>query len=289
MSVVRLGLLSTAGINGAILGARADDAPFDIVAVGSRDGARAQAYAHENGIARAHALVRRALLEDPSSMPSTSRCRTRSTTSGRCARSRPASTSSARSRTRAIPSEVDEAHDEAERHGLVLTEGYMWRHARQTALLRELLPQVGELRSAYTRRSPARSRVPTTCAGRATSAAARCSTSAATASAPRGSSPAASRIACTARRSRRRGRRVVRRDAAFRRRHRDVPVQPARAAREHDRGDRRRRRAARAERVRGPARRRRAERRGASRRRGQPLPRRARRLLRRRSAASTRR
>src|SRR5205085_8128258 len=44
MGRIRLGLLSTADINGAILGARADDAPFDVVAVGSRDGARAQAY-----------------------------------------------------------------------------------------------------------------------------------------------------------------------------------------------------------------------------------------------------
>jgi predicted dehydrogenase len=55
MTRVRLGLLSTAGINGAILGARAADAPFDVVAVGSRDGSRAQAYAHEHGIGTAHA------------------------------------------------------------------------------------------------------------------------------------------------------------------------------------------------------------------------------------------
>ena len=72
-----------------------------------------------------------------------------------------ASTSSARSRTRAIPHEVDEAHDEAERNGLVLTEAYMWRHARQTALLRELLPQRGRAPSGARdvhRLAPARRR-----------------------------------------------------------------------------------------------------------------------------------
>src|SRR6266403_82722 len=53
-AVVRFGLLTTAAINGAILGARADDAPFAIVAVGSRDASRAQAYAQEHGIERAH-------------------------------------------------------------------------------------------------------------------------------------------------------------------------------------------------------------------------------------------
>ena len=48
---IRLGLLSTASINGAILAARSDGAPFEIVAVGSRDAVRAEAYAREHGIA----------------------------------------------------------------------------------------------------------------------------------------------------------------------------------------------------------------------------------------------
>src|SRR5581483_861821 len=47
------------------------------------------------------------------------------------------------------PDEVDEAWDEAERRELVLTEGYMWRHSRQTALLRRLLPAVGEVRAVH--------------------------------------------------------------------------------------------------------------------------------------------
>ena len=47
------------------------------------------------------------------------------------------------------PQEVDEAHDEAERNGSCSRRRYMWRHARQTTLLRELLPRVGELRAVH--------------------------------------------------------------------------------------------------------------------------------------------
>ena len=47
---MRLGLLSTARINGAILeGAQGTDR-VDVVAVASRDGANAQAYASEHGL-----------------------------------------------------------------------------------------------------------------------------------------------------------------------------------------------------------------------------------------------
>jgi predicted dehydrogenase len=149
MSRVRLGLLSTAGINGAILGARADDAPFEIVAVGSRDGARAQAYAHEHGIAAAHASYD-ALLGDGGvdaiyiALPNAfhHEWTMRALAAGKHVICEKPYTRH--------PDEVDEAHDAAEGRGLVLTEGYMWRHARQTALLRELLPRVGDLRAVHT-------------------------------------------------------------------------------------------------------------------------------------------
>ena len=148
MGRIRLGLLSTADINGAILGARAGDAPFDVVAVGSRDGARAQAYAHEHGIATAHASYD-ALLEDGGvdavyiALPNAlhHEWTMRALAVGKhviCEKPY----------TRR-PHEVDEAHDEADRNGLVLTEAQMWRHARQTTLLRELLPRVGELRAVH--------------------------------------------------------------------------------------------------------------------------------------------
>jgi predicted dehydrogenase len=148
MSRVRLALLSTADINGAILGARADDAPFEVVAVGSRDGARAQAYAHEHGIAIAHASYD-ALLADEKvdavyvALPNAlhHEWTMRALEAGKHVICEKPYTRH--------PNEVDEAHHEAEEKNLVLTEGFMWRHARQTTLLRELLPRVGELRAVH--------------------------------------------------------------------------------------------------------------------------------------------
>jgi len=61
---MRLGLLSTAHINGAILSARTGDAPFEVVAVGSRNLGRAQSYAREHTIERAHGSYEE-LLADP--------------------------------------------------------------------------------------------------------------------------------------------------------------------------------------------------------------------------------
>ncbi len=143
---VRIGLLSTASINGAILGARAVGAPFSVDAVGSRDPARARAYAHEHAIPRAHGSYEQ-LLADPEldavyiALPNAlhHEWAMRALTAGKHVLSeKPYSRRAA---------DVDEACDEAERRGLVLTEGYMWRHAAQTRLLQELLPRVGEVRA----------------------------------------------------------------------------------------------------------------------------------------------
>ncbi|MGH3020620.1 MAG: Gfo/Idh/MocA family protein, partial [Gaiellaceae bacterium] len=61
---VRWGFLSTAKINDKLLpGARASDR-LEVVAVASRDGDRAKAYARERGIERAHGSYE-ALLADP--------------------------------------------------------------------------------------------------------------------------------------------------------------------------------------------------------------------------------
>ena len=63
---------------------------------------------------------------------------------------------------------------EAKRRGLVLEEGYMWRHSRQTKLLEELLPQVGEIQAvhAHVLRDPsARGRRPVRARARRRSAA----------------------------------------------------------------------------------------------------------------------
>jgi D-xylose 1-dehydrogenase (NADP+, D-xylono-1,5-lactone-forming) len=59
---MRLGLLSTANINDALLGAVPEG--VEIAAVASRDGAKAQAYASEHGIARAHGSYEDLLADD---------------------------------------------------------------------------------------------------------------------------------------------------------------------------------------------------------------------------------
>jgi xylose dehydrogenase (NAD/NADP) len=61
---VRLGLLSTARINDEILQGAAPSADIEVVAVGSRDPARAEAYAQEKAIPRAHGSYEE-LLGDP--------------------------------------------------------------------------------------------------------------------------------------------------------------------------------------------------------------------------------
>src|SRR3989440_10950885 len=61
---MRLGLLSTAKINDAILMGARESHSAEVVAVASRDTPRALAYAQEHGIPKAHGSYD-ALLEDP--------------------------------------------------------------------------------------------------------------------------------------------------------------------------------------------------------------------------------
>ena len=148
MSRIRLGLLTTAGINRAVLGARADDASFDVVAVGSRDAAHARAYADEWGIERAHGSYEELLADDGLdavyiALP--------------CALHHDWTMQALAAGKHVLcekpytrrPEQVDQAWDEAERRGLVVTEAYMWRHSAQTRLLRDLLPSVGEVQSVH--------------------------------------------------------------------------------------------------------------------------------------------
>src|SRR5581483_2245362 len=133
MQPLRLGLLSTASIGTAILRARSEDAPFRVVAVASRDGARAASFACAHGVPRSYASYDQ-LLAAPDvdavyvALPNAlhHEWTMRALRAGKhvlC--EKPYSLR---------PDEVDEAWDEAERRELVLTEGYMWRHSRQTAL-----------------------------------------------------------------------------------------------------------------------------------------------------------
>jgi predicted dehydrogenase len=146
--VVRFGLLTTAAINAAILGARAEGAPFEIVAVGSRDASRAQAYAREHGLERAHGSYDDLLADDgidavyialPNALHH--EWTMRALAAGKHVLVEKPYTR--------IPEQVDEAWDEADRRGLVLEEAYMWRHSRQTQLILDLLPQVGEVRAVH--------------------------------------------------------------------------------------------------------------------------------------------
>ena len=144
---MRLGLLSTADINRKVIpGARASE-KVDLVAVASRDQARAEACAKQWEIERAYGSYE-ALLDDPDidavyiSLPNTMHREwsIRSVEAGKhviC--EKPFSKR---------PEDVEAAYDAAERTGRLLTEAFMYRHNPQTAKLVELARSgtVGEIR-----------------------------------------------------------------------------------------------------------------------------------------------
>jgi predicted dehydrogenase len=144
MTPLRWGILSTARINDALLGAGS----ADVVAIASRDADRAQAYAAQHGIPRAHGSYE-ALLEDPEvdvvyvSVPNALHVAwaMRALEAGKhvlC--EKPISRR---------PEEVEALFDLAEERGLVLTEGFMWRHHPQVALVQQLIADgaIGRLRA----------------------------------------------------------------------------------------------------------------------------------------------
>jgi D-xylose 1-dehydrogenase (NADP+, D-xylono-1,5-lactone-forming) len=141
---LRWGILSTANITDKLLDSGTDQ---EFVAVGSRDGARAEAYAREKGIARAHGSYE-ALLADPdvdaiyNPLPNALHVdwSIRALEAGKhvlC--EKPLSRR---------PEDVERAFDVAEREGRVLAEAFMWRHHPQVARARELLDDgaIGDLR-----------------------------------------------------------------------------------------------------------------------------------------------
>jgi D-xylose 1-dehydrogenase (NADP+, D-xylono-1,5-lactone-forming) len=147
MTALRLGLLSTARINRAILGGAAATDRVDVTAVGSRDGAVAQAYASEHGLERGHGSYE-ALLEDTDvdavyiSLPNGMHHEwtLRALDAGKhvlC--EKPYSRH---------PADVEEAFDAAAAAGLVLTEAFMYRHHPQTALVGAIVAEgrIGSLR-----------------------------------------------------------------------------------------------------------------------------------------------
>jgi xylose dehydrogenase (NAD/NADP) len=144
---MRLGIVSTADINRKVIpGAQASE-KVDLIAVASRDQARAEGYAKTWDIERAYGSYD-ALLEDPDvdavyiSLPNTMHREwsIRSVEAGKhviC--EKPFSKR---------PEDVEAAFDAAEGAGRLLTEAFMYRHNPQTTKLVELVRDgaIGELR-----------------------------------------------------------------------------------------------------------------------------------------------
>src|SRR6185503_11511398 len=147
---MRLGLLSTANINKEILRGAAESDLVEVVAVGSRDEAKAQAYAAEHGIESAHSSYEALLADDGVdaiyiSLPNGMH---HEWTMQALAAGKHVLCEKPYSRRAA---EVEEAFDAADAAGLVLAEAFMYRHNPQTALARELVEsgRIGRLRAIH--------------------------------------------------------------------------------------------------------------------------------------------
>jgi xylose dehydrogenase (NAD/NADP) len=142
---VRWGVLSTARINEAVLRGVDGSPAGDVVAVASRSTETAEAFAREHGIPRAHGSYE-ALLADPDVealyIPLPNGLHAQWTVAALDAGKHVLCEKPLSPRV----AEVERCFDVAERHGLVLSEGFMWRHHPQTDLLKSLLGRIGELR-----------------------------------------------------------------------------------------------------------------------------------------------
>jgi xylose dehydrogenase (NAD/NADP) len=141
---LRWGILSTANITDKLLDSGTDQ---QFVAVGSRDGARAEAYAREKGIARAHGSYE-ALLADPevdavyNPLPNALHVEwsIRALEAGKHVLCEKPLTR--------YPEDVGRVFDLAKREDCVVAEAFMWRHHPQVARARQLLDDgaIGDLR-----------------------------------------------------------------------------------------------------------------------------------------------
>jgi xylose dehydrogenase (NAD/NADP) len=144
---VRWGVLSTARINAKFLAGVARSSTCDVLAVASRDGERARAYARENGIERAYGSYEQLLADRDVeavyiSLPNSLHLEwtRRALEAGKhvlC--EKPLSRHVAG---------VEEAFDVAQSTGRLLMEAFMWRHNPQTARVSELVGAgaIGRLR-----------------------------------------------------------------------------------------------------------------------------------------------
>ena len=144
---MNLGIISTADINRKVIPGAHASAKVDLVAVASRDQARAEEYAREWEIPRAYGSYE-ALLEDPGvdavyiSLPNTMHVdwSIRSVEAGKHVLCEKPLTRS--------PADAERAFDAADRAGRILMEAFMYRHNPQTKRLRALIDEgaVGEVR-----------------------------------------------------------------------------------------------------------------------------------------------
>ncbi len=144
---VRWGFLSTAAINDKVLAGAAGSERVEVLAVASRDAARAEAYARKRGIERSYGGYDE-MLADPDveaiyiSLPNSLHVEwsIRALEAGKhvlC--EKPLSRH---------PAEVERAFDAADRAERILMEAFMWRHNPQTKRLKELVDggAIGRLR-----------------------------------------------------------------------------------------------------------------------------------------------
>jgi xylose dehydrogenase (NAD/NADP) len=142
---LKLGLLSTARINEKLVAGAQELDAVEVVAIGSRRLARAEAQAQALGVERALGSYE-AVLEEPDveavyvALPNSMHVdwSIRALEAGKhvlCEKPMARSVEP-----------VERAFDAASRAGRMLTEGFMWRHHPQARMLVELLQRVGELR-----------------------------------------------------------------------------------------------------------------------------------------------
>ena len=137
-AMTRIGLLSTANINREILAGAAPSDRVEVVAVGSRNRAKAEAYAAEHRLARAHGSYEE-LLSDPEvdavyvSLPNGMHhdWTMRAIAAGKHVLCEKPYTR--------VAAEVEQAFDAADRAGVVLMEAFMYRHHPQTLKVQELV------------------------------------------------------------------------------------------------------------------------------------------------------
>ena len=143
---MKLGLLSTANINEMLIAGAPDE--VELAAVGSRDAARAEEYAREHRITRAHGSYEALLADDDLdavyiSLPNRLH---HEWTLKALAAGKHVLCEKPYSRR---PNEVEEAWDAADAAGLVLMEAFMYRHHPQAEKARALVADgaIGRLRA----------------------------------------------------------------------------------------------------------------------------------------------